>query len=104
MLFLPGQGIGVVTTVTATIMPAPAYHRCLANEATMHGTQAILQMLPAEHSPALEDAIRDGVRQAVLHYALALDRQEHQLHSLAQVAAYVYKIACAAATQTTDPN
>lgn len=77
----------VVTTATAPIMPVPAYQPRLINEATQHGTQTILQTLPAEHSPALEQAIRDGVRQAVLHYALALDREDHQLHPLARVRA-----------------
>ena len=55
----------------------------LLNESTMLGTDSILERLPTEHSPALEQAIRLGVRQAVLHYAEGLDTQSRQLQPLA---------------------
>ena len=60
----------------------PAYHPRLLNEATMLGTAAVLQQLPAEYSPAVEEAVRQGVRQAVLHYARGLDTLARQLHPL----------------------
>jgi hypothetical protein len=58
-------------------------HERLLNQATMHGTDAVLQQLPAEHSPELEKAIRQGVRQAVLYYAHSLDTIDRQLRPLA---------------------
>ena len=67
-------------------MPS-AYHPRLLNEATLLGTAAILQELPAEYSRALEEAIRRGVRQAVLHYAHGLDTLACQLHPLDQAKA-----------------
>jgi hypothetical protein len=57
-------------------------HERLLNEATRHGTEEILRQMPAEHSPELEQAIRQGVRQAVLYYALGLDSLDRQLHPL----------------------
>ena len=57
-------------------------HQRLLNEATQHGTQEVLRQMPAEHSPELERAIRQGVRQAVLHYALGLDTLSRQLQPL----------------------
>jgi hypothetical protein len=51
----------------------PALHRRLLNQATTHGTGEILRQMPVEHSPELEQAIHQGVRQAVLYYALGLD-------------------------------
>ena len=60
----------------------PAYHPRLLNEASLLGTELILQQLPAEYSPALEEAIRQGVRQAVLHYAHGLDTLARQMHPL----------------------
>ena len=65
----------------------PAYHPRLLNEATLLGTSAILQQLPAEYSQDLEEAIRQGVRQAVLHYAQGLDTLARQLHPLQQAKA-----------------
>jgi hypothetical protein len=38
--------------------------------------------MPAEHSPELEQAIRQGVRQGVLYYAQGLDTLTRQLHPL----------------------
>jgi hypothetical protein len=58
-------------------------HQRLLNEATQLGTEEILQQLPTEHSDALEFAIRQAVRRAVLHYALGLDTLSQQLHPLA---------------------
>ena len=60
----------------------PTYHQRLLSEATLLGTELILQQLPAEYSRALEEAIRQGVRQAVLHYAHGLDTLARQLHPL----------------------
>jgi hypothetical protein len=57
----------------------PVLHQRLLNEATLHGTREILRLMPAEHSPELEQAIRQGVRQAVLYYAQALDTLTRQL-------------------------
>jgi hypothetical protein len=48
-------------------------HERLLLKATRVGVDTILQQLPAEHSPELEQAVRDGVRQAVLSYAYALE-------------------------------
>jgi hypothetical protein len=59
------------------------FNQRLLNEATQHGTEESLRQLPVEHSPELEQAIRQGVRQAVLHYAKGLETQERQLHPLA---------------------
>jgi hypothetical protein len=57
-------------------------HERLLNQATMLGTEAILQQLPAAHSPELEQTIRQSVRQAVLYYAVGLDTLSRQLHPL----------------------
>jgi hypothetical protein len=65
----------------------PAYHPRLLNEATLLGTDLILQQLPAEYSQALEETIRQGVRQAVLHYAHGLDTLARQLRPLDQAKA-----------------
>ena len=61
---------------------SPLLHQRLLNEATRHGTEEILQQMPAEHSPELEQAIRQGVRQAVLYYAEGLDTLSRQLRPL----------------------
>ncbi len=55
------------------------HHERLLNQAAMLGTEAILQQLPAEHSPELEQAIRQSVRQAVLYYAEGLEALDRQL-------------------------
>jgi hypothetical protein len=56
-------------------------HQRLLNEATLLGTLEILRQMPAEHSRELEEATRQGVRRAVLHYASGLDTLS-QLHPL----------------------
>lgn len=68
---------------------ATAFHQRLLNEAAQFGTELILHQLPAEHTHELEEVIRQGVRQALLHYALALDTQARQLHPLDQAKARV---------------
>jgi hypothetical protein len=62
----------------------PVSHQRLLNEATRLGTEEILQQLPATHSPDLEQVIRQGIRQAVLHYAEGLDSLSRPLHPLSQ--------------------
>jgi hypothetical protein len=61
---------------------SPPLHQRLLNEATQHGTAEVLRQSPAEYSPELEQAIRHGVRQAVLYYTLGLDTLQRQLHPL----------------------
>jgi len=58
------------------------YHQHLVNEATRVGAEEILRHMPAEHSPLLEQAIRQGVRQAVLYYAAELDTLSRELRFL----------------------
>jgi hypothetical protein len=60
----------------------PALHQRLLNEATLHGTREILRPMPAEFSPELEHAIRQGVRLALLNYAAGLDSLSRQHHPL----------------------
>ena len=57
-------------------------HQRLLSEATLLGTEEILRRMPAEHSPELEQAVREGVRQAVLFYAQGLDTLSRQLRPL----------------------
>jgi hypothetical protein len=57
-------------------------HQRLVHEATTHGTDEVLRRMPAPYSPELEQAIRQGVRQAVLYYACGLDTLDRQLHPL----------------------
>jgi hypothetical protein len=59
------------------------HHERLLNHATMLGTEEILQQLPVQHSRELEQAIRQSVRQAILHYADGLDTLDRQLRPLA---------------------
>ena len=59
---------------------SPSLHQRLVNEATQHGTEEVLRQMPAEYSPELEIAVRQGVRQAVLYYALGRDTLSRQLH------------------------
>jgi hypothetical protein len=61
---------------------SPALHQRLLNEATTHGTDEVLRLMPAENSPEMVQAIRQGVRQAVLYYAAGLDGLSQQLHPL----------------------
>jgi hypothetical protein len=67
-------------------MPAPL-HRRLLNEATLLGTQEILRQMPAEYSRELEEAVREGVRRAIMHYAAGLDGLDRQLRPLDQAGA-----------------
>lgn len=62
-------------------MSSPLHHR-LINEATAHGTDEVLRLMPAENNPEMVQAIRYGVRQAVLHYAYGLDSLQQRLHPL----------------------
>ena len=59
-------------------------HQRLVNEATQHGTEEVLRLAPVEYSPELEQAIRLGVRQAVVYYAVGLDRLSQRLQPLGQ--------------------
>ena len=61
---------------------SPPLHQRLLNEATQHGTEEVLRQMPAEYSPELEQAIRQGVRQAVLYYAHGLENLSRQLNPL----------------------
>lgn len=61
---------------------SPLLQQQLVNAATIHGTDEVLRLMPAENSPALVQAIRHGVRQAVLYYADGLDTLSRQLHPL----------------------
>ena len=61
---------------------SPALHLRLLNEATQHGTDEVLRLMPAENNPEMVQAIRQGVRQAVLYYAYGLDSLSRQLHPL----------------------
>jgi hypothetical protein len=60
----------------------PPLHQRLLNEATLHGTAEVLSQMPAEYSPELEHAIRQGIRQAMLYYTDGLDTLSRQLHPL----------------------
>jgi hypothetical protein len=62
-------------------MPPQLHHRLL-NEATRHGTQEVLRLMPTAYSPELERAIRQGVHQAVLYYAAGLDTWARQFYPL----------------------
>lgn len=57
-------------------------HQRLLNEATRYGTAEVLRQMPATYSPELEEAIRQGVRQAILYYAEGLDTLSRQLQPL----------------------
>ena len=57
-------------------------HQRLVNEATQFGVEEIFQQMPVANSPELEQAIRQGVRQAVLYYAAGLDTLSRQLRPL----------------------
>jgi hypothetical protein len=61
---------------------SPPLHQRLLNEATLHGTEEVLRQMPAAYSPEMEQAIRQGVRQAVLYYACGLDTLSRQLEPL----------------------
>jgi hypothetical protein len=53
----------------------------LLHEATRHGTEEILQYMPAVYSPELEQVIRWGVRQGLLHYAEGIGSLSPSSHS-----------------------
>ena len=59
-------------------------HQRLLNEATRLGTGEALRLMPAAYSLELEEAIRQGVRQAILYYAEELERLDRRLHPLDQ--------------------
>lgn len=61
---------------------SPPLHQWLLNGAATHGTEEVLRLMPTEYGPELEQAIRQGVRQAVLYYAYGLDSLEQRLHPL----------------------
>ena len=63
-------------------LPLPVLHQRLLNEATLLGVEEVQRLMPVENSPELEQAIREGVRQAVLHYAEGLDTLSRQLRPL----------------------
>jgi len=63
---------------------SPLLHQRLLNEATRFGTGETLRQMPAAYSPELEEAIRQGVRQAILYYAEGMDRLDQRLHPLDQ--------------------
>jgi hypothetical protein len=65
----------------------PALHQRLLYEATLHGTGEVLRQMPAEYSPELEHAIRQGVRLALLYYAAGVDTLSRQFHPLDRVKA-----------------
>lgn len=60
-------------------MSSPLHQRLLT-EATRFGTAAVLRQMPVVYSPELEQAIRQGVRQAPLYYADSLDTLSQQQH------------------------
>jgi hypothetical protein len=62
-------------------MSSPLHLRLL-NEATQHGTDEVLRLMPAENNPELVQAIRQGVRHAILYYAYGVDSLSRQLHPL----------------------
>jgi hypothetical protein len=66
-------------------LPTPSYHQRLISRATLLGTEAILQQLPTEYSQALERAIHQGVRHAVLSYAEGRESLDRQTHPRAQM-------------------
>jgi hypothetical protein len=62
----------------------PLLHQRLLNEATRFGTAEVLRQMPAAYSTELEEAIRQGVRQAILYYAEGLERLDQRLHPIEQ--------------------
>lgn len=61
---------------------ASLLHQGLLKEASGHGTWEVLRLMPVEHSPELEQAIREGVRLAVLYYAARLESMSRHLPPL----------------------
>jgi hypothetical protein len=62
-------------------MPHPQHQRLL-NQAAMSATEHILGQMPAEYSPALEQAIFQAVRHGILHYVEGMDTLARQLRPL----------------------
>ena len=54
-------------------------HQRLVQEATRYGTAEVLRLMPAAYSQELEQAIRQGVCQAILYYAEGLVGLEQRL-------------------------
>lgn len=59
---------------------SPFLHQRLLNEATAHGTDEVLRLMPAAFSPELEQAIRQGVRHAILFYVDRWDSLDKRLN------------------------
>jgi len=57
------------------------YQRLL-NEATHLGADKILQQLPADLRPTMEQGVHQAIREAVYHYAEGLDTISRQLNPL----------------------
>jgi len=57
-------------------------HRRLLNEATQLGADKILQRLPADLRPALEESVHNAVREAVSYYAAGMDTISRQMNPL----------------------
>ncbi len=62
----------------------PLLHQRLLNEATHFGTGEVLRQMPAAYSTEMEEAIRQGVRQAVLYYTEGLEKLDRRLRPLGQ--------------------
>jgi hypothetical protein len=60
---------------------SPRLHEQLLKEATRYGTAEVLRRMSAVYSPELEQAIRQGVHEAVLYYAECRDRLPGQPRS-----------------------
>lgn len=63
---------------------SPLLHQRLLNEATRFGTGEVLRLMPAAYSSEMEEAIRQGVRQAILYYTEGLEKLDQRLHPLDQ--------------------
>ena len=57
-------------------------HQRLLNEATHLGAEKILQLLPADIRPGLEQSVHQAVSEAVIHYAEGIETLTRQLHHL----------------------
>jgi hypothetical protein len=60
----------------------PMLHQRLLNEATYLGADKILQQLPADLRPTLEQSIHQAVHEAVLHYVEGMQIMSRQLYPL----------------------
>jgi len=61
---------------------SPMLHQRLLNEAAQLGADNILQQLPADLRPTLEESVHQAVREAVSHYAAGLDTISRQMNPL----------------------